>query len=497
VSVIAIGGRRYACGLYWLGRGGARATARTARRLGRPWCVHHGERTGFAAADTGAADTGAADTRAADTRAAGAAGSPEGLDPAGLGPEGLHSESFDPEGLGALALALLEHVEGAFWMALVDGEAADGRDRYALVKARDGAVLADGDEAFDDRAAAVAAFERARTLGWALFATPGLLEELGGSGIAPIDPAALGETASRLGAAIALRSAAPSVRRRRAPVAAAIGVAALAAAVAVWLQRDVLLSWLESPAPVSAPVASSEPTFAVSVDGAALIAACRQALIDNPPFLPGWRIERIECAARFADVELSGVRPELAGRPVLLARWRLASGHAEAVQRRVAERHLGGWHAAMVADGRAWALAPMAPVLRTTEVAPPALLELRRAVDRSLGTAGARIGYARGADGGWSVRIDEPGPLPRLVGLVGGIGGLELTALSRGEAGGWRLAGRPAMPVTLAASQLRALGVAVDEAPGRGKGSGERPDGAAGSGEGPAGGHQAETDHGT
>ena len=492
MSVIAVGGRRYAAGLYWLGRGGARATARTARRLGRPWFVHHGERTGFAAGDT----------RAGDTRAGDAAGGPDGLELAGLGPAGLgpacpHPEGFDPAGLAALALALLAHVEGAFWMALVEGEAADGRDRYALVKARDGAVLADGDEVFDDRAAAVAAFERARTLGWTLLAAPGLLEELGSSGIAPIDPAALNETASRLGADIALRSALPSAGRRRTPVAAAIGVAALAAAVAVWLQRDALLPWLASPASVPAPVASSEPTFAVSVDGAALIAACRQALIEHPPFLPAWRVERIECAARFADEELSGLRPELAGRPVLLARWRLASGHAEAVQRRVAERHLTGWHAAMVADGRAWALAPLAPVLRVSESAPPALLDLRRSVDRALGSAGARIGYARGADGGWSVRIDDRGPLPRLAQLAGGIEGLEITALTRGEAGGWRLAGRPAAPVTLAASQLEALGVAVDEAPGRGKGAGERSDGAAGFGEGPAGEHQAETDHGT
>ena len=472
MSVISVGGRRYACGLYWLGRGGARATARTARRLGRPWFVHHGERTGFA--EDGGAE------------------SAEGPNPAGL----------DPEGVPALALALLEHVEGVFWMALVEGESADGRGRYALVKARDGAVLADGDEAFDDGAAAVAAFERARTLGWALHATPGLAEDLGGSGIAPIDPAALDETASRLGADIALRSTAPAARRRRAPVVAAIVVAVLAAAV-LWLQRDALMSWLVSTAPVPAPVASSpEPVLAVSVDGAALIAACRQALIENPPFLPAWRIERIECAARFADGELSGLRPELAGRPVLLARWRMASGHAEAVQRRVAERHLAGWHAAMVADGRAWALVPLAPVLRVSETAPPALLDLRRAVDRALGTGGARIGYARGAGGGWSVRVDDPGPLPRLARLAGGIEGLELTALSRGADGGWRLAGRPAAPVTVAASQLEAMGVAVDDAPGNAKGpSGrrEQSDRAAGSGDGPAGASRkrAETDHGT
>ena len=46
---------------------------------------------------------------------------------------------------------------------------------YALIKVRDCAVLADGDEVFTGRDAAVEAFERARALGWDLYATPGLL----------------------------------------------------------------------------------------------------------------------------------------------------------------------------------------------------------------------------------------------------------------------------------------------------------------------------------
>ena len=174
MSAIVVGGRTYAAGLYWLGREGPRATARTARRLNRPWWVHHGGRTGFAAEGGG---TG--------------------------------------EGLPALAPALLERIEGAFWMALVEGEAdssaAGGGRRYALVKARDGAVLADGDEVFDDRAAALAAFERARGLGWSLHATPGLLTDLDGKGeVTPLDPAELDATASGMAPAIALARAAPS-----------------------------------------------------------------------------------------------------------------------------------------------------------------------------------------------------------------------------------------------------------------------------------------------
>ncbi|MDE0407597.1 MAG: hypothetical protein OXN81_07015, partial [Alphaproteobacteria bacterium] len=155
MSVIRVGGRAYAAGLYWLERVGAGGTARTARRLGRPWCVHYGERTGFAADDPA-----------------------ETLVPETLVPETLVPQ--DPGGLPALALALLASVEGAFWMALVEGDAdPSGGRRYALVKVRGGTVLADGDEVFEDRASAVAAFERARPLGWSLFATPGLRGELG------------------------------------------------------------------------------------------------------------------------------------------------------------------------------------------------------------------------------------------------------------------------------------------------------------------------------
>ena len=431
MSVIRIGGRAYAAGLYWLERGGAGATARTARRLGRPWCVHHGERTGFAADDTG--------------------------------------ES--PEGLAALALALLGCIEGAFWMALVEGdEDPSGGRRYALVKARGGTVLADGDEVFDDRTAALAAFERARPLGWSLFATRGLHDELGGAGkeVTALVPAWLNEAAAEAGGSIVLARAI-SRRRWLRPAAAAAGVAAVAAIVVLWFERDALIAWLAGPETAAvAPTVRPDPVVAVAVDGAALIAACREALIAHPPFLPAWRIERIECAARFADPELSGLVPELAGRPALLVRWRLEDGHAEAVQRRVAEKHLARWHAAAVAGARAWAAAPLGPVLQVVEAGAPGFVELRREVDRAFGTGGARVGYARGAGGGWAVRIDEYGPLSRLGPLAGGIEGLELVALVRGEDGPWRLEGRPAAPERVAASRLKALGVAGGTAPASG-----------------------------
>ena len=154
-----------------------------------------------------------------------------------------------------------------------------------------------------------------------------------------------------------------------------------------WLQRDTLLDWIGGgPEPVTAIAPPTDPrSFAVAVDSAALIEACRRALIDYPPWLPAWRIESLTCAARFADPELAALRPELAGRAVMLARWRLAPGHAEPLHRQLAEQHLSRWYAASVVDARAWAVLPLAPVLRIVETEPPLFLALRRAVDRELG----------------------------------------------------------------------------------------------------------------
>ena len=149
-------------------------------------------------------------------------------------------------------------------------------------------------------------------------------------------------------------------------------------------------------------------------------------------------------------------------------RWQLASGHAEPLHRQLAEQHLSRWYAASVVDARAWAVAPLAPVLRIAERPPPAFLALRRAVDR--GFPGARIEYARGAGGGWTVRIGHPGPLSQIAGQIRGLAdtaGLEITALDRAADGSWRLHGRPMAPdaMTRGAFQDFTRGAADGPAP--------------------------------
>ena len=416
MSTLVINGQPFAAGLYWLERSGPAATARAARRFARPWCVHRAGQTGYAG----------------DT------------------------EDDAPEGLPALAPALVDSIESEFWMALAAGDAAAGASgRFALIKVRDGAVLADGDEVFTNRDAALEAFGRARALGWDLYATPGLLAGGADREVTELDVSSLAAAPENV-----LRRA-PFTRIGRAHLGLVLLLSAAIAGVWIaWLQRDALLDWIAGPEPVAVIAPPAEPRLSVAVDSAALIEACRRALIDYPPWLPAWRIESLSCVSSLADPELGALRPELAGGPVMLARWRLVPGHAEPLHRQVAEQHLSRWYAASVVDARAWAVVPLAPMLRTVESAPPLFLTLRRAVDRELGIRGARVDYARGPQGGWTVRIVHPGPLSDLADLfreAGGLADLEITALDRGGDGGWRLHGRPVAPEAMTRAGFRAL----------------------------------------
>ena len=406
MSVLTLGGRRFAAGLFWLERGGAVAVARNARRFGRPWRVHREGQTGYAPDEGG--------------------------------------------GCPSLAASLQAHLRSGFWMALVEGD--DGR--CALVKVRDGQVLADGDEVFEDRAAALEAFERARPLGWALYATPGLVEaDLAGE----IEVSALPDG--------------PGLRLAPVPLARlaggkAFGVLCLSIAVAgagaLWPHRDAVRDLLAGPPPVVETVrATVEPVVTASIDGPALIEACRRAMTRHPPWLPAWRTERVVCEARFSDEALLAVRPELRDRPVLTARWRLPPERSEALHRRVAEEHLAGWYAASVSGGRAWAVAPLDPVVRPSDAAPPPFLAFRRAVDRRLGGPDARIEYAsvggERREDGIEVRVGTGLPLARMAVLVGGVPGFEIVRLASDAAGAWRLEARRAAPVSMPRSLYERL----------------------------------------
>ena len=403
MSVLRLGGRRYVAGLFWLERGGAASAARNARAFGRPWHVHWGEQTGYAA------------------------------------------DEEEPGGCPSLAASLQAHIGAPFWMALV--EATDGR--IALVKARDGAILADGDEVFADRAAALEAFARSRDVGWALHATPGLVE----GKVAGIDASVLADDpAMRLAAVPLARLSLPRVGRF-------VALAALVAGAAVlWTQREALWRLVAGPEPVAeTEQVAVDPPVTVALDAAALIAGCRQALAAHPPWLPAWRTERIACEGRFADPALIAARPELEDRAVLAVRWRLETGRLEPVHRRIAEARLSQWYAAQVDGVRAWAVVPLEPVLVLSDAALPPFLAFRRDVDRRFGALGTRIEYLPQSADGVEVRIATRRPPVRLAGAVAGVPGLELVRLERDAGGEWRLDGRRVSPVSMQRTRFEEL----------------------------------------
>ena len=401
-----VGGRRFAAGLYWLERGNAASVARSARAFGRPWHVHWGGQTGYAA------------------------------------------DEEEPGSCPSLAASLQAHIAAPFWMALV--EATDGR--LALVKARDGAMLADGDEVFPDRASALEAFERSRDVGWALHATPGLVEGEVPGRSPEIDPSALADDpAMRLAAAPLARLSLPKVGRF-------LALAALVAGAAVmWSYRENVWRLVAGPEPVAETEVPVEPPVTAALDAGVLISGCRQALIDHPPWLPAWRTERVSCEGRFADVALTAARPELEDRAVLVVRWRLETGRPEPLHRRIAEAHLSDWYAASVTGSRAWAVAPLEPVLRLSTAAPPSLLEFRREVDRQFGARGTRIEYPGQSADGIEVRIATRRPPAALAEAVAAVPGLELVRLARDVTGEWRMEGRRVSPVSIPKSRFEEL----------------------------------------
>ena len=413
MNILAIEDQRFAAGLFWLDRGGVLASAANARKFGRPWIVHWGGQTGHAAAE-----------------------------------ESAGGET--PDGLPALAPALLRHIKEDSWMALVADDAAA---RYALVKARDGAILADGDEVFADRGSALAAFERARPVGWSLYATPGLVE-----GAVEIDAAAFAvEPEMVLKPALLARFTAGKV------AAAAMVAVGLFGAGLGWTYWDVIERLVVGP-PAPVVAVAPEPRVSAAVDSVVLIEACRRVLRERPPYLAAWEIEWLSCAARFADGLLTAERPEVTGHAVLAVRWRLKAGHAEPLHRQIAERHLSDWYWAQVRGGRAWGMLLLGPVLTTETLPAPPFLAFRRAVDRRFGVDGANVKYARAQEGTWTVRIQSRGALGPIAAAAAEIGGLEIVELVRTEEGGWRLEGRPVAPLSMLETRFEELMEGPNEA---------------------------------
>ena len=421
--ILKIGDRQYVAGLYWRDRLSTAALLWAGlkgddRRRGIRWYVHMGEQTGFA--------------------------------------EGPLDGPAAPGGVPSLAAALSKHIVGSdAWMALVEGE----NGRFALLKSGDGGMLADGESVYTDREEAVRAFEAARDVGWALYATRGLVERA-----VDLDAETLGPSTD-----MALRRTPLAGWSARRAAAAGAVTAAAAAGAGAYAFSDEIWRWWAGPEETVEEEPEAERTVSVAIDGWRLVDGCRAALAAQPPALPGWETVEVLCEASLSDPGLQAARPEMIDRPALVVRWRLEPQHAPAaaVWRRVAERHLAdGWYAAGVNAEDAWATQPLPPVLGMVPEgwASRGFLAFRESVDAVFGAGGAWLEYGiSGSAEGRTVSIRTGLPAARIAGFVRRIGDMEVVSLSRASAGGWKVEGRQAAPARLLESRFEALtGETVD-----------------------------------
>ena len=212
----------------------------------------------------------------------------------------------------------------------------------------------------------------------------------------------------------------------------------------------------EEPAPF---VEVPEERVDVVIDSVAFIEACRRARRDQQPWLAAWSLVSLRCEARLDDATFLGVRPELAGQPVMLARWRLVAGHGETLHRQLAEARLGEWFSGGVNETAAWGMAPLPSVLKVAPMGAPPFLMLREALDLGLGPRGVRLAYEKGGPGEleWRIVMTTRQGLGDVARLVAGIDGLEVTSISLDAGGGWRLVGRPLAPVSMTVSRFETL----------------------------------------
>ena len=404
MNVLTFGKRSFAVGLHWLERGNKAAAVAHAVSAGAPYFVDWEKQTGF-----------------------------------------LSGEPETPEGLPALSLALLQVVPEDFFMALVQSDEGG----YALVRVRDRAVQADGESVFTERGAAIEAFEKTRSMGYEPYATPGLV-----SGAGTIDVAALRGESDMTLAAVALSG----VSGKRVVVQAACVCLVVLGGWWVWGNWTEVwgMFFKEEPAPF---VEIPEERIDVVIDSVAFIEACRRARRDHQPWLAAWSLVSLRCEAQLDDVTFLGVRPELAGQPVMLARWRLVAGHGETLHRQLAEARLGGWFSGGVNETAAWAMAPLPSVLKEAVRGAPPFLMLREALDLGLGPRGVRLGYEKAGPGEteWTIVMTTRQGLGDVARLVAGIDGLELTSISLEAGGGWRLVGRPLVPISMTVSKFESL----------------------------------------
>ena len=432
MSVLVVGGHRFAAGLDWereVLRGGKAAKA--ARDRGHRWTVELGGQTGF------------------------------------LG------DIENPGGLAPLAGALVEYVrkrpEGRSpWTAFIeeDGE-GDGPKRVGVVRSSGGAVLPGGDGVFQSAAEAQRALGTGATQGVRILATPGLaalFEEA-----ATVEPSSIAAAAKDLPVLVEAPKGSLS---KAATWAAALLLVAGGAGYAGWQYYDDILKLAgygkkepEEPPTVEAVVVT--PTF---------LRWCQAGWDGLRVRMAGFDRRAVVCHPRFAGSEAGASWGAGMGRPVLEVRWQLREGLDPRVYEPMARDMLRGWPKAFIDDnGASVALVALPSVLVKHDPEAGRLLEptqFRDLLDRTLALRGFDIEYTEfGAD--VEAVLGTGRPLREAVAMLSAMEGVEVASVSWSEEGGWRFGVRRTRSFMMLESEFDALtqadaaGAAADRTAGR------------------------------
>ena len=429
MSVLVVGGHRFAAGLDWereVLRGGKAAKA--ARDRGHRWTVELGGQTGF------------------------------------LG------DIEKPGGLAPLAGALVEHVrkrpEGRSpWTAFIeeDGE-GEGPKRVGVVRSSGGAVLPGGDGVFASAPDAQRALGTGATQGVRILATPGLaalFEEA-----ATVEPSSIAAAAK--GVPVLAEAPKGSLSKAATWVAVLLLVAGGGTYARLFHHDDILnLAGYGKKEP------EAPPTVEAVVVTPAFLRSCQAGWDGLRVRMAGFDRRAVVCHPRFAGSESGASWGAGMGRPVLEVRWALREGLDPRVYEPLARDMLRGWPKAFIDDnGASVALVALPSVLERYDPDAGGWLEptqFRDLLDRTLALRGFAIEYTEfGADA--EAVLATGRPLREAVAMLSVMKGVEVASVSWSEEGGWRFGVRRTRPFIMLESEfdaLRQAGAAADRTTGR------------------------------
>lgn len=412
MSVLTIGGQRFAAGLDWqreLVKG--RAAGRIAKERYRPWTVDVGEQTGFV----------------------------NGVD--------------NPEGSRPLAAVLIAGLGSAeSWAAFVEEDGkGQGPRRVAVLRGAAGLILPGGDSVFASGEEAFAALGNLQGDRMHLVVTPGLVE------FAP-DAEVLGADAIAEGAANApeMERAPPAGMSAGSFVLVLVLMLGTAGGLLWWLAGDDLLRM----AGLGQKKTREEPLVEAVVRTGDFLRRCQAAMDERRVSMSGFDRLAVACHPRFAQGVSKMAPAGLAGRPVLEVSWGLREGLDPRVYVPLAQDMLKGWPNAVIDDkGTAAAFKALPLVVERYRAedatwAEPA--EFRRRLDMALALRGFELEYR---DWGAEVEVElQTGrPLREAVAMLTAIEGLEVASVTWSPARDWVFAVRRTQAFHIRQSEFRAL----------------------------------------